>query len=395
MKTLFLLLALLAFDAVAQTLQEILELQKNDNKTKSTLAYTEAMHSQNALLESYDAPWLSGGVAYSKEGEKKGGEFTLTFSQELTNPFDSSKKASLQKSLKNSLELEQMYNLSQRELSIAQKYYSACVSKLTLKQSQQLQKKQLQKIKELEYAYSLGEISKKELLFSKLDLAKLSKETHNYNRVYTEEFALLEQSLSGMALSSLSCSDLVPPKRHQSQNNKRHHRALESLEYKQQATLQSYELYDSFLPKMQYQILYEQELSMERITLGLSIPLTQLTHRQELLKAEQLKKNMALGYEREALKSELEQSLQKKEKLLRLLYDEYQTQKDEILPLSHELLELADYAYKEGEGSLMEYLDAWRSYEESSIELLKIQKSYYEALFAFYKISDSNYGAIE
>lgn len=391
-KNILLALTLVWINAAAFTLQEILELQKNDNKTKSTLAYKDAMQAQNEQSSSYDAPWITGGVAYSKEEQKQGGEFTLSFSQSLTNPFDLQKKESLQKSLKGSLELEQELRLSQRELDIAQKYYSACISKLTLLESQALEKKQQQKIKELESAYALGEISKKELLFTRLDYAKLSRETHNYKRVYIEEMALLEQSLSGIALDRVACSDLESPKPYKTPETKRHHRALKTLEYKKEAALKSHQLHDAFIPKMQYQLLYEHELSMERITLGVSIPLTQLTQTQELLKTEQLKKNAALSYELEALRSEMKKSLQNKERLLATLYDEYLSLKDEILPLSHELLELSEYAYKEGEGSLMEYLDSWRSYQEHSLELLKTQKSYYEELFALYKISDVNYG---
>jgi len=372
-KNILLALTLVWINAAAFTLQEILELQKNDNKTKSTLAYKDAMQAQNEQSSSYDAPWITGGVAYSKEEQKQGGEFTLSFS-------------------KGSLELEQELRLSQRELDIAQKYYSACISKLTLLESQALEKKQQQKIKELENAYALGEISKKELLFTRLDYAKLSRETHNYKRVYIEEMALLEQSLSGIALDRVACSDLESPKPYKTPETKRHHRALKTLEYKKEAALKSHQLHDAFIPKMQYQLLYEHELSMERITLGVSIPLTQLTQTQELLKTEQLKKNAALSYELEALRSEMKKSLQNKERLLATLYDEYLSLKDEILPLSHELLELSEYAYKEGEGSLMEYLDSWRSYQEHSLELLKTQKSYYEELFALYKISDVNYG---
>ena len=321
MKFILLALSLFVLHAPAYTLKEILELQKKDTKTASALAYKDASEAQNLLQNSYDAPWINAGVAYSKEGENRGGEFTLSLSQTLTNPFDFHKKESLQQSLEGALKSEFALRLNQRELDIAQKYYAVCLSKKRVVHAKALQEKQHKKIAALENSYALGEISKKELLFSRLDLSKLAQQRYSYERSYYELLALLEESLPDLEIERLSCQDLIPPKAYTKGSKKRHHKGLETLEYKKVAALKSYELYDSLIPQMQYQLLYEKELSMERITLGVAIPLTPLTQQQELLKLEQLKKNVALSHELEAMRASIQKSADTKEQLLQTLYE--------------------------------------------------------------------------
>ncbi|MEA2091618.1 MAG: TolC family protein, partial [Campylobacterota bacterium] len=63
-----------------------------------------------------------------------------------------------------------------------------------------------------------------------------------------------------------------------------------------------------------------------------------------------------------------------------------------ILPLSLELKELSESALYEGEGTIMEYLDASRSYSENLLEMLEIKKNYYYELFELYKKADLDLG---
>jgi len=60
--------------------------------------------------------------------------------------------------------------------------------------------------------------------------------------------------------------------------------------------------------------------------------------------------------------------------------------------MSLELKGLSKSALAEGEGTIMEYLDATRSYSENLLEMLQIKKDYYYELFELYKKADLDLG---
>lgn len=392
MKQILLSLFVLGITLDAYTLQEILELQKRDNKTKSIEAARDAQIAQNRLITTYEAPQIGATLAHAKDPIQEGLEYSVGISQNLNNPFGIRAKESASTELSNAITQEAKHELHLRELSIASKYYATCSSKELQVQSEFLYEEQKKRVANLDDAYKLGEISKKELLFNQIDLAKFHKSANSYKRVYLEEFVSLQKSVRDIALESVACSDIVEPKREIKIKSLSDHGELKRLEYQKNAANAMSELYDSPLQDVGYQLLYEHELETERYTVGVNIPLGFFTSQQELLKEQELKKNAAYAYEKESLKNEISTTTTKLLQKLEVVYDEYALLKEEILPLSRELLELSEYAYKEGEGTLMEYLDSSRSYTQNRLDMLEIKKTYYYELFELYKINDMEYG---
>lgn len=392
MKYIFVSIFVLFGDLNAYTLQEILQLQKDDNKVKSIEAMRDAQIAQNSLVASYQSPRMSAKVAHAKEPNKEGLEYALGISQNILNPFDSSAKNSASGNLSDATRQEARHALHLRELDIASKYYGACSSQALQLKSKSLFEEQKQRVEKLKSAYELGEISKKELIFSRLSLAKLHRNASSYERAYVEDFASLQKSVGDLVVESIACDDMIEPKRELKIKDVSEHGELQRLEYQKNAANAMYELYASPIQNIGYELLYEQEIQTQRYSLGINMPLGFASSQQELLKEQALKTNTAYFYAKESLKNEINTTATKLLKNLKVIYDEYKLLKNEILPLSKELLELSQYAYAQGEGTLMEYLDSSQSYAQNGLETLEIKKTYYYELFEFYKITDREYG---
>ena len=212
----------------------------------------------------------------------------------------------------------------------------------------------------LKSAYNLGEISKKDLLFNKLDLAKLKQKTTLYTRVKNEEFFALQTSLDNLNLETIACDDLIAPQKEIHLKNLDTHNELKTIAYKQNASKALYQLNDSYLPSITYGLVYEQELDTQRYTASINIPLGGMSGKQQSLKTQELMLNASLKEQEQVLRSEIKNNSKKLLTELDSIYNELSLLTTEILPLSKELLILSKSAFKEGEGSIMEYIDASR-----------------------------------
>jgi outer membrane protein, heavy metal efflux system len=376
----------------AYTLEKILELQKEYNKTKSIKASRDAQIAQKSLIDTYDSPRLGAKVAHAKDPIQEGLEYAVGISQNIVTPFGASEKESVVMNLSRGIQQDTKHELHLRELDIASKYYTTCTSKELHRKSNSLFEEQKKRVEELKSVYLLGEISKKKLLFNQLELAKFHKSTNAYKRAYLEEFTLLQRSVGDLVIDDVACSDMVEPKRDFEIKDLSEHGELKRLEYQKNAAKSMYELNASPIQEIGYELLYEHELETDRYSLGITIPLSFVSSKQELLKEYSLKQNTAYAYAKESLRDEIHTTTMKHLDKLEVIYDEYRLLQDEVLPLSKELLELSEYAYKEGEESLMEYLDSSRSYTQNTLEMLEIKKTYYYELFELYKITDMEYG---
>lgn len=390
----FVLLCTLVFSISvnAYNLQEILESLKTSNKTKSIEAKRDAQVAQNSLIATYKSPVLGVSLSRAKDPIQQGMEYSIGVSQEIDNPFSVNAKDIANSKLSQAAKQEAKHELHLIELDIASKYYASCSAKDLQKESELLFIEQSKRVNQLKNAYNLGEISKREFLFNKLDLAKLNKSANVYKRLYLDEFNSLQQSVGSLEIDKLSCRDLLQPKREIVLRDINEHGELKRLEYKKDASKSLYEVYDSPFQAVGYELMYEKELETKRYTLGLSIPIGGITSQKEMLKKQELSMSSSYEFEKNALTNEIKNGSKKLVVKLGVLFDELQLLRGEILPLNAELLKLAKSAQKEGEGTIMEYLDASRSYSENMLDMLEIKKTYYYELFELYKIADMEYG---
>lgn len=392
MKQVLLLCTFVYMNVHAHNLQNILDSLQTSAKVKSYESTRDAQIAQNSLISDYEAPVLGMNVAHAKDSVEDGVEYGIGISQEINNPFSNTDKNSAKSNLDLALKQETKHSIHILELDVTSKYYGACISKESQEQTKTLVTEQTRRYSQVESAYELGEISRKDLLFNKLDLASLNQKLSKAKRDYLEDFARLQNSIDNLKIESLECDDLIAPKRTIVVKNIQEHSKLKTINYKKNASNSFYEMHDSLFPKIGYELVYEKELDTRRYTAGVSIPLGGLSSKQESLKTQELKMASAYAQEEVVLKSELQNDIARLKVQLEVLFDELHILQNEILPLNKELLSLSKLALKEGEGSIMEYIDSSRSYSENVLEMLALKRTYYLRLFELYKTADKEYG---
>ena len=376
----------------AYNLQEITDSLKTNSKTKSVELRRDSEIMQNSLVTSYEAPALGVSLSHADAPDDSGLEYSIGISQNIVTPFAGSNKTRAATQTSMALTQEAKHELHLIELDISSKYYGACTSKEIQDKSIQLFKEQNLRYQQLENAYELGEISKKDLLFNKLDLANLHQTINRYKLVYLEDFSTLQESVDNLIIDEISCDDLLVPTAKIELRDISEHGELKTLEYKMSASKALYGTYDSMIQSIGYELVYEEELDTTRYTVGLSIPLGGVSSEQEMLKASELSMSSSYEFEKESMKNEILSASKKLKSKLELIYYELSILQDEILPLNKELLNLSRSALQEGEGTVMEYIDASRSYSENQLGMLELKKNYYYELFELYKIADMKYG---
>ncbi len=395
MKKLLFLSMFLVLHLYAENLTQILNAIQSSKKTKAILEKSKSDILQNEQFSKDKAPLLSASLAHADalaSDAQDGLEYGISFSQELSHPFSSSQKDTVVGEYTKAIQQETRHELHILTLNVASAYHTACVSLQMQEKSSFLYTEQQKRFEQIQSAYVLGEISKKDLLFNKLDLRKLRQNVSAYKRMYIKDMALVQSYVDNINIRTLSCEDIVEPKREIKLNPIEEHGELKVLEYKKNSSKALYDVYESSLSSLSYEIAFEEELDTRRYTVGLSIPLDSMSSLKEKEKAQHLALSTSYIHEKDSLRLEIEHYSSSAIAKLEVLYDEYILIKDEVLPLNKELVSLSKTALLEGEGDMMEYLDSTRSYSLNLLEMLEIKKFYYTELFDLYKIADLEFG---
>lgn len=393
MKHLFLVSLLLSIDLLAQSLWEILQSTPQNNKVKALKHRQDAQIAQIQTQFSYEVPSISLDLGSAKENTgDEGLEYALAFSQEIQTPFGFEEKKSAERAMIRSLALLGEYEHNSFILDIALSYHLACVDKESSELLHLLVSEQKRALDKLGIAYELGEISRKDLLFHQVEYLKFKEQESSFQRVYERSLLALQSQLQNTEIETLTCTDIIVPSEKNLKIDSQKHAKLEALTYEKDAATSYYKLSESFIQSLGYSLSYEKELDKKRYGVLVSIPLTSFTSKQERRQTQYLHTQNALQEELALLRHEFEQNSKSLRARLRSNYESYKTYQEQVLPLSQELQELSLLALLEGEGSVLESLDATRSYLGNTLGMLEKKRSYYEALFALYKITDRRLG---
>ena len=378
----------------AKDLSEILDSLNSSKKIKSLKESSSLEIAQSELISTYEAPQIELGTAHVdlKDGSDKGEEYSLGLSQHISHPFSSSAKSTAvsmsHKAIKQSLK----HDIHVLNLDVSSKYHSACVAKEMKNSSESLYLEQSRRILKIRKAYELGEISKKEFLFYKLDLAKLQQSISSYKRKYLVELSTLQESVDSLQIDEVSCDDMQIPIRDFELRDINQHGEIQKISYELGASNAMYNVYDSTFKSLGYSLAYENELDAKRYGFSISMPLSFLTSKKEKERLQYLHESSLLNSQKDLLISEIKLTTKSSQLKLETLYDELSMLKGEILPLSLELYKLSISAQESGEGSMMESIDAARSYKENLLDMLEVKKSYYYEFFELHKIADLELG---
>jgi len=392
MKLKLFLVFFISLNVYAQNLSQILESLQKSKKTLAITQKTYAKIAQSELIDTQEAPELTLNLSHADETSQDGQEYAVALSQNLLQPFSAtSKKNATQEAIK-AINQSKIRELNLISLEVASRYHSACTLKEMSTSAKLLFEEQSAKATQLKHAYELGEISKKSLLFNKLDLAKLQQKVLTHKRAYIAEFSHLREAVDSLEITQLSCDDLLEITKDVGLNSIEEHSEIKKIRYEQNSAKSFYDAYDSMFNSLAYELVYEKELDKTRYTFGLSVPLGFATSQTQKQQAQYLHKNASLLAQKEALSFEIRNASKSMQLKVEALYDEYTLLKKEILPMSLELRELSKSALLEGEGTIMEYLDATRSYSENLLQMLQVKQNYYYELFELYKKADLDLG---
>jgi hypothetical protein len=388
MKIKLFLAFIFAVNLNATNLSEILEAFQKSKKVDAIKQKTDSKIAQNELFITQEAPLLGLSASNTKEENDSGLEYSLGISQTLAHPLSYTSKQNATELRSKAIRQSFKYDVKVLKLEIASRYHMACVSKEMSDGADKLFNEQKTKFDKLKLSFKLGEISRKTLLFNKLDIKKLKQKVSYYKRDYLSSLSILQESIDKLYIKELSCDDLFEISGDIKLNDIQEHNEIKKISYQQNSAKSMYDVYDSTFKSLEYQLRYDNELSATRYTFGLSIPIDFLSGQNEKQKAQYLHENSSLLSQLDARSSEIKNSSNSSKLKVQTLYEEYTLLDEEILPLSIELKELAKSALNEGEGSVMEYLDATRSYAENMLEMLQIKRDYYYELFELYKKAD-------
>lgn len=386
------LLVSTAFGAQVQNLQDILDSLNQSQKVNTIKEKTASQIAQNELSVSYEAPELGVSIAHAKDSAQEGAEYSFVYSQKLLHPFSFNAKNRGSEFLSKSFEQESKHTIHLLRLEVISKYYTACISKEMQYKAESLLTEQNKRFSQLQRAHNLGEISKKDLLFNKLELLKLNKKASAYKKEFLLMLSKLQGSADSLNIENLACNDLLAPTQQIELGELDAHSELQNLEYQKKSSEAFYKVYDSTFQSLAYEVGYDKELDTQRYSFGVTIPITSLTSSKEKAKAQYMHTNSALKSEKEALKQEISNSSKSMQLKIKVLYDEYILLNEEVIPLSQELAKLSKSAFDEGEANIMEYVDSIRSLWENELEMLEIKQQYYNQLFELYKIADLDLG---
>lgn len=392
MKLIILFTLIISLNLNAQNLSEILESLKESKKVKAIQSNFKSKISQNELTSAYEAPELALNVSQVEDALESGMEYSVGFSQNIAHPFSSLSIDKGVDSLTSALKQELKHQVHLLELDVVSRYHETCVSKEMEEKANMLFLDQSQRFQQMQKAYDLGEISRKNLLFNKLDLVKLKKRLSRYKKLYFTDFLHLQESIDNLDITGLACDDLVELSAAVELLNINEHGEIKKIEYEEKSANSFYNAYNSSIDSLGYEIGFDQELDTQRVTIGLNIPLGGLSSAKQRKKAQYMHLSSAYSMQKDSAKELIKFASHSLGLRVRALHQEYKFLDTKVLPLNLELVNLSKSAYSEGEGTIMEYLDATRSYAENILEMLEIKKRYYKELFELYKKADLNLG---
>ncbi len=239
-------------------------------------------------------------------------------------------------------------------------------------------------------AYQFQEISKKELL--ELEIEK--------NRLYAKLQALkMDQEISKQSVfrlsmlssssnATLTCRDIYPIRSRVALGDtlklskKAYEKRLHSTETK-------FKRYSHTLESVDLSMQYSQEIDVDRVGIGVSLPLTFSSKRSEHERAAALYENSAVRFsfeqqmrEKQNLIMRLKAQLKNQALLLKAAKRNHDDYVKKLLPLSRQ-------SYALGETSVIEYLLTQQKSYQLQEELYATQKAYYKTLFTLYTVSET------
>ncbi len=238
-------------------------------------------------------------------------------------------------------------------------------------------------------AYKYQEISKKELLQLEIEKEDLKQKLENLKAT---ESILKQTLLDAIGIksenSTLLCQDLHPMEFNQNDSSLMFENSTNSLKSQIEATKKSAKFYDRNFESVELSVGYDDEIDTKRYGVGLSLPLSFSSKKDEYKKISAIYQQKALILQKKSLLieknrafKELKANLENKKKLIL-------STKSRIDRFKNSLLPLIEQSYRLGESSVIEYLLSKQKLWQLQELLNEHKKAYYKSLFELYTVAE-------
>lgn len=376
------------------TLKKVLASANNNN------ALTQAIDQERLQLEAKNqadtAPdpmelYGTGTRAYPKNGLNDGYEYSTGLSKKIYLGDTQEQEQAITRLNNEAALLEQDQKILNFKNGLKNLYHQHCLDDSNYQSFYQNYQDFAQLYRKKEKAYKYQEISKIELMQLDIEKNKLYaklQEIHMISKISKQKLFILGR-ISHWDKTTLSCSDMYPIRENIIFNEDMFGFSKEAYEKRIQSTQTSLKRYSKSLDSVNLSAQYDNEIDIEKYTVGVSIPLAFTSKRSEQERAAAMYKNSAISYryeqtmlEKRSIFMELKSTIKSNAITIRAIKDNINDYKKNLLPLMRR-------SYDLGESPVIEYLLNRQMYSQLKQELFAAQKDYYRTLFTLYTLSET------
>lgn len=390
---LFVLLVQLVNASTLTMKQVLASANKHQTLTKALDQERLFLEAKNLADTSLDPAELygAGTKAYPIDGRKDGYEYTVGISK--TIPLGNTQKQDERINRLNNQAtlLEEERKILSFENSLKSLYHQHCLDRKNYQSFNQNYQEFVKLYQKKKKAYRYQEISKTELMQLEIEKNRLQAKRSEMQTVQSisKKKLLILGRINHSEKTVLSCNDMYPIR--ESVELKENPFALSKAAHEKriQSTQTAMERYSKAFDSVDLSVQYDQEIDIDKYSVGISVPLSFTGRRSEQERVAAMHKNSAIGFQYEQMMVEKESMFLALKSTLKSYALMARSLKNDLESYRKELLPLIKKSYDLGETSVIEYLLNRQKYHELTQELFATQKAYYHTLFTLYSLSES------
>lgn len=384
-KILLLMLLVQLCEATVLSLKEVLASANNSALSHSLEQERLQLEAKNQADTANEAVQLfgTGGKAQLKNGLGDGNEYTGGISKKLYLADTQAQEQTITRLDNEARLLEASQSVLDFKNGLKNLYHQHCIDRRYLKSVAQHYTDMRLLYKKKQKAYAYQEIAKTELLQLEIEKNRLyaTLESIKATQAISKQQLLMLIGSSNQESTTLSCGDLYPIQSDFSASQESFALSKKAYEKRIQSTQTALKRYAKPIDSVTLSAQYDNEIDLERYSIGVSVPLAFTSKKSEQERAAALYKNAALSlqHEQEMLEKQstakaLRADLKSKVIQIRSLRASMDTYHKILLPLIQKSYDLQ-------ESSVIEYLLNRQAYYALEQELFGMQKTYYQMLF--------------
>ena len=392
-KTLLLMLVFAFSSASNFDLKHILGIAKENNTLVKSIEQERLQRQSQALSDTASEPFelFGSGATVHPKGASQDFEYGVGISKSIA--LNDTKD--LERSLLNLQNEADMLEADKKVLNfrngLKNLYHQHCLDYKNFKSFKKNYADFVTLYEKKQKAYSYQEISKAELMQLEIEKNRLHASLEKIKMTQR----ISKQKLFGLGQvphpkkTHLYCADMYTIREDIKGSHGNFALSKEAQSKRHQSTQVALKRHSVAVDSINLSVQYDQEINIDKYSVGFSIPLNFSSKKSEHARASALYESASLeyAYEHEMLAKKshlksLKSTLQSTAKMIRSLKNNLKAYEEKLLPLMKR-------SYAMGETTVIEYLLNRRNYRQLKQELFAMQKSYYHTLFSLYTISET------